>query len=614
MLKLFSKVSLLAIALVLFYPNAAKSQITPDSTLGTENSRVNSIDELRDRIEGGAIRGENLFHSFEEFSIREGLEVYFANPEEINNIFSRITGNNISEILGTLGVEGTANLFLINPNGIVFGENARIDVGGSFIATTAEKVHLENGEFFNVRDRDKPILTWNAPIGLSLTKNSGEIIVRGEGNNLEIPIPEFNINRENRPTGIEVKPNRTIGLLGSKITLESGNLTASGGRIELGSVIGNESVGLVSTDSGWKLNYEEVTNFGDISLLQEASIDTSGESSGAIQLRGRQINIKDGSAVLANTLGNSTGEGITIKSDVLELSGTTTDNFVSAIATDNIKGVGGDINIDTSQLYMADGSQIRAIVFGNGITGEVNIDAEDIEVTGVNSLNFDYLTSIETSVATESVRGTGKDVNINTKNLLVSGGGRILTDTFGIGNAGDLIVKAENIDLIEFENRELGLITGLSTATRQESTEGNAGNIVIDVGRLRLIDGARIRADARSTGNGGNISIDASNIELSGFSPFNPARKSVISTSTSDFGNGGNIVVNTENLILTDGALISADTSSMGDGGDIDITAQNIELSGSNPIDSSFFLEEYQVVLVLMLLEMVEKSILRQEI
>lgn len=152
------------------------SQVIPDRTLGTESSTVNSIDELRSRIEGGAIRGENLFHSFSEFSIQEGLEVYFANPEEISNIFSRVTGNNISEIFGTLGVEGTANLFLINPNGIVFGENATVDMGGSFIVTTAERVHFEDGTVWKIRDREK-LLTWNAPIGLGLEENSGEIVV-----------------------------------------------------------------------------------------------------------------------------------------------------------------------------------------------------------------------------------------------------------------------------------------------------------------------------------------------------------------------------------------------------------------------------------------------------
>lgn len=188
--------------LLVFLPVSA--QVIPDKSLGSENSTINSINELRDRIEGGAIRGKNLFHSFEQFSIREGLEVYFANPEEINNIFSRITGNNISEIFGTLGVEGAANLFLINPNGIVFGENARIDVGGSFIATTAKSVHFEDGEVFNARDRERPILTWNAPIGLSLEETSGEIVVNGNGN-LIVPgsglVPtEF----EREPTGLFV--------------------------------------------------------------------------------------------------------------------------------------------------------------------------------------------------------------------------------------------------------------------------------------------------------------------------------------------------------------------------------------------------------------------------
>ena len=119
----------------------AKAQVIPDDTLGTESSTIRSIDQLRDAIEGGAIRGENLFHSFTEFNVGEGMRVDFTSPQGISNIFSRVTGSNISEIFGTLalGVDGAANLFLMNSNGIVFSENAALDVGGSFLATTAEK-------------------------------------------------------------------------------------------------------------------------------------------------------------------------------------------------------------------------------------------------------------------------------------------------------------------------------------------------------------------------------------------------------------------------------------------------------------------------------------------
>ena len=137
---------LLAIAILFIIPVKSHSQVVPDDTLGAESSSINSIDDLRQAIEGGAIRGENLFHSFEQFAIQEGLRVDFSNPAGIENIFSRVTGGSASEILGTLGVEGSANLFLMNPNGIVFGNDAVIDVGGSFLATTAESIDFNSGD------------------------------------------------------------------------------------------------------------------------------------------------------------------------------------------------------------------------------------------------------------------------------------------------------------------------------------------------------------------------------------------------------------------------------------------------------------------------------------
>jgi filamentous hemagglutinin family protein len=123
--------------LALIISEQANAQITPDNTLGAESSVVTSNVEIQGlpsdaqgqelkvlRIDGGAIRGINLFHSFQEFNIGEGGGVYFSNPQGIENILSRVTGTNHSEILGRLGVLGNANLFLINPNGIIFGAHA----------------------------------------------------------------------------------------------------------------------------------------------------------------------------------------------------------------------------------------------------------------------------------------------------------------------------------------------------------------------------------------------------------------------------------------------------------------------------------------------------------
>ena len=135
-------------ALLLLFPFPAIAQIIPDNSLGRESSRAvpDTINNLpSDRITGGAIRGVNLFHSLREFSIPQGRGAYFENPTGIANIFTRVTGGSPSNILGTLGVLGNANLFLINPKGIVFGPNARLDVRGSFLAATADSIVFNNG-------------------------------------------------------------------------------------------------------------------------------------------------------------------------------------------------------------------------------------------------------------------------------------------------------------------------------------------------------------------------------------------------------------------------------------------------------------------------------------
>ena len=161
------------------------AQITPDNSLGAESSiltpNVNVQGDLADLIGGGAIRDVNLFHSFSDFNVGDLQRVYFANPTGIENIFSRITGGNISNILGTLGVDGNTNLFFINPNGIVFGENAFLDVSGSFFATTAESfVFGDHGEFSAINSNEPPLLTLSISPGLQWgTNNSQQALNRG---------------------------------------------------------------------------------------------------------------------------------------------------------------------------------------------------------------------------------------------------------------------------------------------------------------------------------------------------------------------------------------------------------------------------------------------------
>src|ERR671933_204580 len=170
-----------------FSENPAVAQITPDATLGTESSVVTPNINIRglpgDRIDGGAVRGANLFHSFQEFNVGDGQRVYFANPTGIENILSRITGNNLSNILGTLGVDGGANLFLLNPNGIIFGPNAKLDIAGSFVASTANSVVFENGYQFSAKNPEAPpLLTVNVPLGVQYGANQPKATIANAGN------------------------------------------------------------------------------------------------------------------------------------------------------------------------------------------------------------------------------------------------------------------------------------------------------------------------------------------------------------------------------------------------------------------------------------------------
>ncbi|WP_237396866.1 ShlB/FhaC/HecB family hemolysin secretion/activation protein [Okeania sp. KiyG1] len=572
------------------------AQLQPDSTLGEEKSVVTPNINIKgiesDRIDGGTQRGANLFHSFQEFNIQQGRGVYFTNPDGVANILTRITGNNASNILGTLGVLGNANLFFINPNGIIFGPNAQLDIGGSFYGATADSILFANGfEFATSDPQAPPLLTVNVPIGLRLPENPGSIQVEGKGHNLSFDPNTFSYIRENRNAGLQVAPSQTLALIGGDIFLRGGNLTSEGGRIELGSVQGGV-VGI--TNSANALNYKEIPVFGIIQLSQASSLDMSGEGAGNFQIQGRHLEIRDGSRILANTLGGEDGDTSTIRaSEFIEILGTTPDGEIFSGITVEVAGggagKGGSLIMETKNLRLRERGEISVSTLGEGTGGDLTISATDVELLGGPADSFARNTIISGLVKLEG-EGNAGNIRIKTESLRVLDGAQIASTTFGQGNAGRLTISATDIELIGTTSDSNRFPSGLFAAVvppkfivegaMELEKMGNGGSVRVETENLRVQDGAEISSSTLGQGNAGNLTISAKNIEIIGAETSSSSLISAVAVLEAE-GNGGNLKLETENLLIRDGGQINTVTRGQGNAGNLTIFATNIELMGT---------------------------------
>ncbi|MGF1677106.1 MAG: filamentous hemagglutinin N-terminal domain-containing protein [Rivularia sp. (in: cyanobacteria)] len=242
----------------------AQSNLVPDNTLSSESSNVifNLGGIPNELITGGAQREQNLFHSFREFNVSAARGAYFFIPNaSIANVLTRVTGSNRSEILGTLGtiqavgdnfVSSNANLFLINPNGIIFGENSRLDVGGSFVATTANGIQFGNqGSFSATNPQTLGVLTVN-PSALFFDQINQNAAIQ---NNSIAPagISPSGINA----SGLRVPDGKSLLLIGSDINMDGGRLRAYGGRVELGGLSAAGNINLQLDGNNVSLAFPE---------------------------------------------------------------------------------------------------------------------------------------------------------------------------------------------------------------------------------------------------------------------------------------------------------------------------------------------------------------------
>ncbi|WOB43356.1 filamentous hemagglutinin N-terminal domain-containing protein [Thermoleptolyngbya oregonensis NK1-22] len=572
----------LAVALgLLTMPSAAQAQaILEDGTLGAESSVVTRDvliqGILSDRIDGGARRGANLFHSFEQFNIDAGRGAYFANPAGVEAIFSRVTGGNPSNILGRLGVLGSADLYFLNPNGILFGPAASLDLQGSFLATTASGFQFGDLGRFSATAPEVPsaLLTIN-PSALFFNQVAAGTIV----NRSVTPVAPGNPFL----VGLRVPNGQSLTLLGGDVQVEGGLLSAFGGRIDIGAVAAG---GTVQLNPNGSLVIPDGLARGDVTFTDGAIVDVLLGDKGDINVTARNISLLGDSELQAGIESSFGAEGSQAGDLRLNATGTVRiaeDSLVRNRVNENAIGNAGNVEIVANQLELLDTAQISTSTLGQGNAGNVILTVGDrILLDGGDIFSR---VGEETLALDDSIQLQGGNIQITTGSLVLINGAQLLANTEGQGSAGSILIRAR--EDVTFQGRS-PTDTSLPSAAFvrvDEGARGRGGNIDIQARNLFVLDGARLFAGTLGTGDSGNILINATNqVRFAGTGAGGQTTVAFTNVEEGGIGRGGNISITAETVNLADGAQLIASTNGQGDAGSITIRAMgDVTFRGRSP-------------------------------
>jgi filamentous hemagglutinin family protein len=602
-------------ALSIGVSDRVNAQIVPDDTLGTEGSVVTPNLNIggisSDRIEGGATRGANLFHSFSNFNVGEGKGAYFANPTGIENILTRVTGSNASNIFGRLGVLGGANLFLLNPNGIVFGPNASLDIQGSFVATTATRIQLGDSGYFSAAQPQTSRLLSVSPGSLffdAVANQPGSIMNRGNlstGKHLALSAGNLDLQGQLEAGGdltlqaqdtVKVRDSAAIPFIASA----GGNLL----------VQGNHRVDIFA------LNHPESGLFSGGNMVLRSSNTVGGDA-----------HYWSGGSFRIEQLDGSLGNLFSPHDPIIRATG---DVFINAYQGASLHILAGG-KVEIPGYVWIQGADPE-----NGLVETVNLaDGTTVSINGKSEPTLDIRAGVNPDVIGGSIltlTGTGNfiqpaygtsipssaDIKIGTilftlpDNTSVPLVGRVLltnqyqpnsslsgdiqvTDTQqgrwgaifmsgGAGNPSVVINSRGSITLDGTVNTSsssddggaIALTAGgnlTATSLNSSSSLGNGGAVAIDVsGDITTTENRNFVLNSSSeSGNGGAITFSANNITGSGAFELN---------SSSESGNGGAITLSANNITVPSVFNLSSSSES-GNGGAITLSANGNIATGA---------------------------------
>ncbi len=573
------------------FENSVLAQVTPDPSLGTQVNQNGATF----RITGGTAVGRpngilNVFHSFSSFSIPSGGSAEFLNAANVTNILARVTGP-ASVIEGLIRSQGKANLFLMNPNGIIFGPNAQLDVRGSFVATTANAIQFgNNGSFSSTSPQaDLPLLTVNPSAFLF-----NQIAAR----------PIINRSRASS-TGLQVDQGRSLLLIGGDVDLEGGQLFALGGRIELGGVTGFSVVGLDIDGNNLSLNFPADVQRSDVHLSQGAEVNVRSNNGGSIAVNAQNVSLDSGSIFRAGIIenqGSNNSQAGNVDINATQTITLTDNSFIANSIRPNARGKPGNINITTGSLVATTGAELFTSTSGRGNAGNITIRARDrVSFDGIGTLNRSTRSTGVLAEVERNAVGQGGNIDITANLVEITNGAGLTINTRGNGSGGTLKVTASEIRVRGASTKAPPDADRFSGITAETRSIGNAGNLIINAGKLIIEDGGQVSTGTASTGRGGTLSINATDsVVVRGAaseveSDRDASNLSRVSSRTDAGGDAGDLMINTQKLLIAEGAQVAAGNNFVfglphtGNGGKLTVNAsESVTVSGDSPDGENF--------------------------
>jgi len=565
------------------------AEVIFDGSMNADTANIKLEGKIDITSDYGKVSGKNLFHSFQTFNVNESEQVIFSSEQAVQNVIARVTGSQFSTINGpVISTIDNANLYLINPQGIMFGNNASLDIAGSFYASTADYIASNEEHFYAMLEKDTILFTEKPTSFGFLSENPKKMIISGDW------------NLENDIATLSVKTGNTISLVAGELEISDSKLEAVQGTINLAGVASKGNVDLTNFD------LSDDCLKGNIQM-DHSQINVSGDGSGDIYIRGGRILIKNESAVVADNKGSSkggithiqastvtidhsniysdaesTGNGglIQIQADDTIMLINQTRVYADATNLETGAGNAGSIFMDSDHIQLINKSIVSSDTYGDGQGGEVNMIASK----GINILDECKVFTVAQGTGTNA--GNGGIIHIQSPNISIIQNSIVSTDTkIGYGNGGQIVLSG----LENMPSESISIFSSRIYSGAVKNGFGDGGQVSIIGKSVSFINGAVIGSESDGRGKGGDVTITSSELDFFGYDSQNNT-SAIYTTAQSqleDAGDAGDINIFSNTIRFQDQSGLIANTEGPGQAGQIIVEASIIELTEDSSISST---------------------------